>query len=202
MADAVLDRCAPVFELHRGVDVVGLPGAVSEAAVVEDERGDARPGERAANGPSRSRRVPVRLWAITINGDGPSGSACWARYSHAAQSSLPDVKLTPSRRPMSVERRHSGEREISVSRATRPVRRSEPAHACGASGVLRRSQRCARLPATSSRRRTRNARPVNRSAPHGHDCCRHDARRRNGTTTAPRGRARSSRNAIASDSRR
>ena len=45
------DRRAPVLELARGVEEVRLAAAVAEAAMVEEERGDARRGEALGERP-------------------------------------------------------------------------------------------------------------------------------------------------------
>ena len=45
------DRRAPVVELAGRVEEVGLAAAVAEAAVVEEERGDAGSGEALGEGP-------------------------------------------------------------------------------------------------------------------------------------------------------
>jgi hypothetical protein len=59
------DRRAPVIELAPRVEVIRLAAAVAEAAVIEEQCGEAGRGEALRR---RSRRVPERPCAITTTG--------------------------------------------------------------------------------------------------------------------------------------
>jgi hypothetical protein len=112
---------------------------------------------RSANGPRRSRRVPVRPWAITINGTVPSGPAPPGAYSHAAQESDPETNGS-SLRCMYVERRGSDGREVRCQstdvRGACPHQRHD---ATGGVVAVRRSLR-ARVTALGGRFPRRGAR--------------------------------------------
>lgn len=97
--------------------------------------------KRSANGPSRSRRVPERPWAITTIGVAAAAElwrlclairdkgAMLAGYSHAAQRSAPEAKLR-SCRSMPNQRRPAPKREIGAApgppQAQRQFRRATP----------------------------------------------------------------------------